>query len=380
MNTEVTREQVLVRREETGQLPLLHSVRVQDLLTMRYWDYLAWAVRRARPENLLVLGLGGGTMLQLLERWNYTPPCVGVEVDAALVEAAQAQGWLTYPHLRTVVADARQYVQEQTGRFDVVVVDAYDNQGFVQELYTPPLLERLAGLLTPGGRLLLHCADPAVKYAAFHLRLPRKPASVTASVASDLARIGLTVRIFPLWSTALIEAVAGPAPALPFPEGAPLPLQWLDAFLSLRGRSLEDFGQFVDRYDGPYQYAALDQMDNRALFMLAAGAPEALRPHLEQRFGMQLPPAGQVPPGEELLDSGWCQVSAGTLQGALTLIRLLESPDAGTLEQVPALMAAAAQSHNPAVRMVPSLILARTGQWPQALAALGAATGGVAGG
>lgn len=376
MQTEVTREQVLVRREESGQLPLLHSVRVQDVLTMRYWDYLAWAVRRARPENVLVLGLGGGTVLQLLERWNYTPPCVGVEVDSALIEAAREQGWLTYPHLRTVIADARTYALEQTDRFDAVLVDAYDEQGFVQELYSPPLLDRLAGLLTPGGRLLLHCADPAVKYAAFHLRLPRKPASVTYSVASHLAAAGLTVRIYPLWSTALVEAIAGPQSASQFPADAPLPLQWLDAFFSARGRDLEAFGQFVDPYDGPYHYAALDQMDKVALFMLAAGAPEALRPHLEQKLRMPLPPAGQVPPAEELLDSGWCQVSAGTLQGALTLIGLLEGLDAAAMEQLPALMAAAAQSPNPAVRMVPSLILARTGQWERALATLGAAPGG----
>src|SRR5262245_53535717 len=166
----------LVRREP-GAPAFVHSIRVQAPLTMRYWDYLAWAIEQRQPRRLLVLGLGGGTVLQLLERRGVVPPCVAVELDAEITASLRQQGWLTYPQLTVHHGDARRFIEQPPAeRFDAIVVDVYDEHGYVQELYTD-LLGRLVEHLTPDGVLLLHCVDPMAKFPALRIAMPQRPRS-----------------------------------------------------------------------------------------------------------------------------------------------------------------------------------------------------------
>lgn len=112
------------------------------------------------PRRTLILGLGGGTLANLLhQRWGAGVPIVGVDASPAVLALATEAGWLQLPGLNLVQQDAFVYVQSCTDRFDYAALDLYDGRQFVGRALTQPFLRRLARLLTPPGLLVINLFD-----------------------------------------------------------------------------------------------------------------------------------------------------------------------------------------------------------------------------
>jgi spermidine synthase len=324
--------------------PCIYSVRVRSPLTLRYWDYLAWAIEQVQPRRLLLLGLGGGTVLQLLERRGVVPPCVAIDLDPQVTDALRARGWLTYPQLEVVHEDARSFVSRQpaTETFDAIVVDVYDEHGYVRELYDPPLLRRLVRLLSPGGVLLLHCLDPMAKFPAFRMVMPERPFSPSCSVAQHLASLGMQVAAYPMWSSMLIASARDPL-ALDWSTARPaadqdLALAWSRQFHARRHTSLAELQRFLQPLEGAYSCAHLERLDGEYLVRLAAAAP-MLRAVLPQPVGIPAPaapaPANEPAAVRELGRSGERALSTTTVRTAIALKMLLEQTAPGAPDGAP---------------------------------------------
>lgn len=127
--------------------------------TLTYYDSFALlpyvAAGDGRQRSVLVVGLGGGSMVRLYrqalaDRFDFT--FVGVEIDRRVVEAAREFFALDQQPIEVVLDDARRYLARTDRRFDVIIVDAY-----IHELQIPPLLatreffSELRASLAPGG-------------------------------------------------------------------------------------------------------------------------------------------------------------------------------------------------------------------------------------
>jgi spermidine synthase len=146
--------------EDAGRTALLVDGVVQSispadgLATGGYW---AAMLPRVRPRRALVLGLGGGTLVRLIQaRWGDRVSIVGVDDDAAVVETARSVGWLPEAGLELVLADAFAYVQACTTRFDYVAVDLFRGHHLVGRIFTKPFLRRVRALLEPRGWLVVN--------------------------------------------------------------------------------------------------------------------------------------------------------------------------------------------------------------------------------
>lgn len=379
---EVTDTYLLLRRSDSAQ-PFQHSARVKGTsLSLRYWDYLAWAVQRQPVKNMLLLGLGGGTVLQLLQRWGVTPTCLAVEIDPTMTSTVKQHGWLDYPGLTIVHADARQFIQNGNLRkFDTVIVDLYDECGFVQEVYRPPLIQRLASFLSPQGILLMHCLDPAVKYLALNLVLPRNIPSTSYTVASDLGALAMEVEVYPLWSSALVLAHRSkekddvPEPELREAKKASVELQWLSKFLAARRRTVQDLSNQCARLDDAYTYTVLERLDAEQMQAFASSIPPEVYGTLQKSLGMKETSSDQRPDQVwERHADGLKPLSASSIQGALIFMQLLEMHP-GPGPQVEQLIETISQiahepSANPALRYMESFALAWGGRWNEALAVI----------
>jgi len=108
------------------------------------------------PHQILVIGLGGGTLPRALARLLPMAHIDVVEIDPAVVRVAtQYFGFQQSPQLTVSTEDGRAYVRrllrEGTRKYDLIMLDAYEREYIPEHLLTREFLRQVAELLRPGG-------------------------------------------------------------------------------------------------------------------------------------------------------------------------------------------------------------------------------------
>lgn len=132
---------------------VIQSVQVDDTYEADVWDAM---VPVERPERVLILGLGGGTVATLLTRRFGAVEIVGVERDPAVIHLARRElGMDALPHVRIVRDDAFDFVRreaaEHAGAYNLVTVDLYTAGKMAHGVLEPGFLRGVAQLLAPEG-------------------------------------------------------------------------------------------------------------------------------------------------------------------------------------------------------------------------------------
>jgi spermidine synthase len=145
--------------EDGGRAALLVNGVVQSISpedVVAEGGYWAAMLPDIRPRSALILGLGGGTLAQLLQsRWG-AERIVGVDDDQEILGIARDIGWLPRQGLEIVVADAFAFVQTCHERFDYVAVDLFRGERLPGRAFGKPFLRRLRSILVPHGRLAVN--------------------------------------------------------------------------------------------------------------------------------------------------------------------------------------------------------------------------------
>lgn len=128
---------------------VIQSVSVDPSYSRDVWDAMLPDIQ---PANVLILGLGGGTIATLMtQRWGAIP-ITGVERDPAVVWLARHEFALdNLPHVHIEVADAFAYVRKCEERFDVICVDLYVAGKMAHGVLGGSFLRDIARRLTPNG-------------------------------------------------------------------------------------------------------------------------------------------------------------------------------------------------------------------------------------
>lgn len=140
------------------------SIGRQSCVDLKLPDHLVFEYTRMmlsslfltpEPQHILVIGLGGGTLPMALERVLPQADIDTVEVDPAVTIVAQRYfGFHTDDRLHVIEQDGRAYVRQaiRAGKhYDLIMLDAYDNQYIPEHLLTREFLNEVRTLLTPGG-------------------------------------------------------------------------------------------------------------------------------------------------------------------------------------------------------------------------------------
>ncbi len=235
MKTWVKEDDTIWLVDADGTTGYSHSKRVTNDLTFKYWDYQAWsAMTCGSTARVLSVGFGGGTFAQILTRWGTQVHGVGIEVDADLI--AETREWVDLSSWPVIVGDFHDVLDTlEEGSFDAILVDVYDNHGYVKSAYEEPWIHRYFNLLRAGGRLLLHCVDPTAMLLALNLPIPgdlMSPLREWLTLHNTWWGDSVEVYVVPLWTTYLVWF--GPAPG-PISEPLPNPAAtWIDQFFRKR--------------------------------------------------------------------------------------------------------------------------------------------------
>lgn len=121
-------------------------------------------------RSVLVLGLGAGSVVHLLRRdFGVKAPITALEIDPVIVELGREYFDLArWPNLEVVTADAVEWATNSTRRFDLVVVDLFDEAEVPGPCRTTEFLETLRERLAPGGLLAFNvvASKPAARLDA----------------------------------------------------------------------------------------------------------------------------------------------------------------------------------------------------------------------
>ncbi len=137
----------------------------------------------ATARKALVLGLGGGLTANLLVAKGYA--CTGVELDGRIIQMARDYFFLS-PSVIAHEADARHFLNADTMRYDLVLVDVFRAEEQPSHVLTVESLERLKKNLSDSARLFIN----------WHGYTQGQRGAGTSVLYNTLVRAGFKVQVF----------------------------------------------------------------------------------------------------------------------------------------------------------------------------------------
>ncbi|MCJ7752794.1 MAG: fused MFS/spermidine synthase, partial [Armatimonadetes bacterium] len=135
-----------------------------EFRTHQYFDYLLLAplLRAEHPRdwlhNVLIVGLGSGTVSKQITQ-AYGPLSIdGVEIDPEIVTLGRRYFDMKEPNLQVHVTDGRAFLGTSGRTYDWVVVDAYQGSDIPFHLVTKEFFAQVRQCLGPKGVLAINIA------------------------------------------------------------------------------------------------------------------------------------------------------------------------------------------------------------------------------
>jgi spermidine synthase len=122
------------------------------------------------PKRILILGLGGGTLVHAYSTLFPEAEQVIVEIDEAVVKVAREYfDFRTSDRISIETVDGRVYVKRaglRGEKFDVVILDAFNGEYIPEHLMTQEFLEEVKALLPPHGIVIANTFSSSRLYDA----------------------------------------------------------------------------------------------------------------------------------------------------------------------------------------------------------------------
>jgi len=146
---------------------------MQGLISLRRPDNLGPAYLRsallglifapADPSSMLFVGLGAGSLPRYLSARYPRARLDAVEIDPEVPPIARRYFALPAArNLRVILREGREFIREQTGKYDLVLMDAYFGAEIPPHLATLEFMDELRRVLQPEGILVANLPAPAL--------------------------------------------------------------------------------------------------------------------------------------------------------------------------------------------------------------------------
>ena len=142
-------------------------LKAPDALEIRYTQkMLACLLFKPKPRRLLLIGLGGGSIVKFCYRRLPGTQITAVELNPAVIAF---RSLFKLPdddaRLQIVCADGADYVAAAVRGIDVILLDAFDKEGYVPELARSEFFEAIFEKLSGSGVLVVNLAGEHASYA-----------------------------------------------------------------------------------------------------------------------------------------------------------------------------------------------------------------------
>ena len=109
-------------------------------------------------NHILVLGVAGGSVIKtLVDEIKYKGLITGVEIDPEIIEVANAYFHLDkIKNLKIVIDDAFEYVLKTKNKYDLIIVDVFQDTSMPAFLFESFFTNRICSLLNDRGFILFN--------------------------------------------------------------------------------------------------------------------------------------------------------------------------------------------------------------------------------
>ena len=108
-----------------------------------------------KPEKVLIIGLGGGTMSNSLHQLFPDAQIDNIEIDPAVTKVArQYFGFFENENIKAITQDGRIFVKRaaiKKQQYDWIILDAFNGDYIPEHLLTKEYLEEVKSILSPNG-------------------------------------------------------------------------------------------------------------------------------------------------------------------------------------------------------------------------------------
>lgn len=174
---EVTEERG-VRSLHLGSSAIQSAMRVS-----RPWDLelaytrtmMAVLLFRQNPQDVLMIGLGGGSLVKFIRKHRPQTHITAVEIDPRVIAAARAHFEVPPDDaaFEVVNADGALYVRQHAAYADVILLDGFDSNNQVEALATESFYAACRRTLKPRGVLVVNLWGHDSDFTEYFSRLLR---------------------------------------------------------------------------------------------------------------------------------------------------------------------------------------------------------------
>ncbi|MFC4818165.1 spermidine synthase [Flavobacterium sp. GCM10023249] len=114
--------------------------------------------RITQAESILLLGVAGGSVIQTLRKeYHSNGKITGVEIDEKTIALANTYFSLnTISNLEIVINDASEYIKTTSGKFDLLIIDIFQDKIMPDFLFTDEFITNIKRILTNNGFVLFN--------------------------------------------------------------------------------------------------------------------------------------------------------------------------------------------------------------------------------
>lgn len=108
-------------------------------------------------RNILILGLGGGSLAKLINKYFPKAKTIGVEIDPIMIDLGKKYLNLSnFKNLKIKIDDATNFVKKTNEKFDLIFVDLYIGNKIPENCQTENFLKNLKKILTKKGVIIFN--------------------------------------------------------------------------------------------------------------------------------------------------------------------------------------------------------------------------------
>lgn len=108
-------------------------------------------------NDVLVLGVAGGSVIESLDEIKFRGRITGVEIDAEVIEIARKYYNLDrFSNLEIVVADASEFMRSNRKKYDLIIIDVFTDRNMPMFLYDEDFVDSVLSSLQTNGFILFN--------------------------------------------------------------------------------------------------------------------------------------------------------------------------------------------------------------------------------
>lgn len=120
-------------------------------------------------KNVLILGMGMGSIVEILEKHFYKLDFTGIEADSVIIELYNKyiqpkEGF----NVNIIENDAYEYVKDSTDQYDMINIDIFIDDVIPHPFHDHAFLENIKRRLSPKGIVLFNRLDSKAAYRQYN--------------------------------------------------------------------------------------------------------------------------------------------------------------------------------------------------------------------